>query len=85
MGSRFPDIVMKLSPLSPDASRQEAVIWWRNWMALLTIGSFVILLILLVMDSADWILIVVFAGAVYGLRQAIDLTRKAQKLGRQKS
>jgi hypothetical protein len=72
---------MKLSALSPDASRQEAVIWWRNWMALLTIGGFVLLLILLVMNSADWLLLVVFAGAVYGLRQVIDLTRKARKLG----
>lgn len=71
--------VMKLSPLSPDASRHEAVIWWRDWMTLLTIGSFVMLLILLVMDGADWILVVVFAGAVYCVRRAIELARRARK------
>jgi len=82
MGWGFPNVVMKLSPLSPDASRHEAVTWLRNWVALLTIANVVMLLILFVMDSADWILLVVFAAAVYGLRQVIDLTRKARKLGR---
>lgn len=82
MGWRFHDVAMKLSPLSPDASRHEAVVWWRNWVALLTIGGFVMLMLLLVTHSADWILIAVFAGVVYGSRQVIDLTRKARRLGR---
>ena len=71
---------MKLKALSPDASRLEAVTWWRDWMALLTIGSAVMLLILFLIDSADWVLVAVLAATVYGLRQAGDLTRKARKL-----
>ncbi|HEX5984565.1 MAG TPA: hypothetical protein VFY69_10195 [Solirubrobacterales bacterium] len=74
---------MKLRALSQDASRLEAVTWWRDWMALLTTGSFVVLLILLVLGSADWILIIVFAAAVYCLRQVVDLTQKARKLSQQ--
>lgn len=74
---------MKLKALSPDASRLEAVTWWRDWMALLTIGSLVVLLILLVIGSADWILIAVFAAAVYCFRQLVDLRQKARKLGQQ--
>lgn len=73
---------MKLGPLSPDASRLEAVIWWRNWMAILTICSFVVLLILLLIQSADWILLLVLPVTVLGTRQVGDLTWKAEKLSR---
>jgi len=73
---------MKLKALSPDASRLEAVTWWRDWMALLTIGSVVTLLVLFLIGSADWILIAVFAATVYCLRQFGDLTWKRRKLSR---
>jgi 4-hydroxybenzoate polyprenyltransferase len=77
------NVGMRLKALSPDASRLEAVTWWRDWMALLMIGSVVMLLILFLIGSADWILIVVSAAAVYGLRQFSDLSRKARKLSQQ--
>lgn len=44
------------------------------------IGSLVMLLILFALNSPDWILLVLFALAVVGLRHVGELTRRARKL-----
>jgi hypothetical protein len=68
-----------LRPPKPGGSKSVEILWWRNQVALITVMAVILLVTVLIIGSELLVVLVVAVSVLFGVKQVIQLTRRAGK------